>query len=163
LLSAINPPEANLGAVSVLLVKVSVVSKATRVRVPVGIVTVPLLLIEEITGKVSVLLVSVCVPVVVTTATPPTVVPAASAVVLLELRVVNAPVEGEFAPTEPLILISYLVLRAPQALPLHFSHVKDVAFQRTAFVGRAVGVVATLSKSRARSLNLAPIWVTKSV
>ena len=56
-----------------LLVKVSVVARPTKVSVAVGRVTTPVLLICEITGSVSVLLVRVWVAVRVTTSTPPTV------------------------------------------------------------------------------------------
>ena len=48
-----------IGVVNVLLVSVSVVARPTSVSVPVGMVTVPELLIEEITGSVNVLLVNV--------------------------------------------------------------------------------------------------------
>ena len=59
--SAIKPEEANLGAVRVLLVNVSVVSLPTNVSVLVGSVNVPVLEILQIIGVVSVLLVNVCV------------------------------------------------------------------------------------------------------
>ena len=50
-----------------LLVSVSVVARPTKVSVLVGRVSVPVLTMVEMTGAVSVLLVSVCVPVKVTT------------------------------------------------------------------------------------------------
>ena len=51
------------GDVNVLLVSVSVVARPTNVSVDVGRLNVPVLLICAITGVVSVLFVSVCVPV----------------------------------------------------------------------------------------------------
>jgi hypothetical protein len=71
--SAVGVPKSGVvktGLVRVLLVSVSVVALPTRVSVAVGRVTVPVLLIEEITGVVSVLLVRVWVAVVVTIGTP---------------------------------------------------------------------------------------------
>ena len=53
----------NVPASTVLLVSVSVVARPTNVSVLVGSVNVPVLLMLEITGVVSVLLVSVSVPV----------------------------------------------------------------------------------------------------
>ena len=53
---------AMVGAVSVLLVKVSVPANVANVFVPVGIVTVPLFDIDEITGVVNVLFVKVSAP-----------------------------------------------------------------------------------------------------
>ena len=55
-----------IGVVKVLLVRVSVVARPTKVSVDVGNVNVPVLLIELIIGVVKVLLVSVAVPVFVT-------------------------------------------------------------------------------------------------
>ena len=55
--------DAIVGAVSVLLVSVSVVARPTKVSVLVGRVNVPVLLMVAIIGVVSVLLVSVWVPV----------------------------------------------------------------------------------------------------
>ena len=54
----------------VLLVSVSVVARPTSVSVVAGRVRVPELEIDAMTGVVSVLLVSVCVPVSVTTDAP---------------------------------------------------------------------------------------------
>ena len=51
----------------VLFVSVSVVARPTNVSVDVGSVNVPVLLIDEITGVVSVLFVKVCDPVKVAT------------------------------------------------------------------------------------------------
>ncbi len=51
----------------VLFVKVSVVARPTKVSVAVGKVNVPVFEIDEMTGVVKVLFVSVCVPVRVTT------------------------------------------------------------------------------------------------
>jgi hypothetical protein len=51
------------GVVRVLLVRVSVVARPTKVSVEVGRVSVPVLLMVEITGLVKVLLVKVCVDV----------------------------------------------------------------------------------------------------
>jgi len=63
-------------AAIVLLVRVSVVALPTKVSVEVGNVIVPELLIDEMTGEVKVLLVSVCVPArVATVESIPTVVP----------------------------------------------------------------------------------------
>ena len=59
----------------VLLVSVSVVSRATKVSVAVGSVNVPVLTMVAITGAVSVLLVSVWVPVRVTTVLSMEIVP----------------------------------------------------------------------------------------
>ena len=50
-----------VGLVNVLLVRVSVVALPTNVSVDVGRVTVPVLLMLDITGVVKVLLVRVCV------------------------------------------------------------------------------------------------------
>ena len=58
--------DAIVGAVSVLLVSVSVVALPTKVSVLVGRVKVPVLLMLAIIGVVNVLLVSVSVPVGVT-------------------------------------------------------------------------------------------------
>ena len=60
----------NAGEVNVLLVNVSVPVKVAKVKVPVGIVIVPLFDIEAITGAVKVLLVSVSVEEVVTISIP---------------------------------------------------------------------------------------------
>jgi hypothetical protein len=57
----------SVGEVRVLFVSVSVVARPTNVSVLVGSVNVPVLLMLEIIGVVSVLFVSVAVPVVVTT------------------------------------------------------------------------------------------------
>ena len=61
-----NTGVVSVGLVSVLLVRVSVVARPTNVSVLVGSVNVPVLLMLEITGAVSVLFVSVVVPVAVT-------------------------------------------------------------------------------------------------
>jgi hypothetical protein len=58
-----------------LFVRVSVPVSVERVTVPVGIVTVPLLLIEVMTGVVNVLFVSVCDPVSVATVESIAIVP----------------------------------------------------------------------------------------
>ena len=55
-----------IGAVSVLLVNVSVVARPTKVSVDVGSVRTPVLTMVEKIGAVSVLLVNVCVAVVPT-------------------------------------------------------------------------------------------------
>jgi hypothetical protein len=62
-----NPVMVLLLPLIVLLVSVSVVFLPTRVSVEVGSVRRPVLLIDDITGVVSVLFVSVCDPVKVTT------------------------------------------------------------------------------------------------
>ena len=59
--------DAIVGAVNVLLVRVSVVARPTNVSVLVGSVNVPVLLMLAIIGVVNVLLVSVCVAVTPTT------------------------------------------------------------------------------------------------
>ena len=60
-------PEVITGVVNVLLVKVSVVVRPTRVSVAVGKVNVPVLMIELINGAVRVLFVNVSVAASVTT------------------------------------------------------------------------------------------------
>ena len=82
-----------LGDVKVLLVKVSVVVRPTRVSDVVGSVNVPLLLICAITGVVSVLLVSVCEPVSVTTLL------SIASVMLLPLRLEVKPVPPKMPNT----------------------------------------------------------------
>ena len=98
----------NLGDVKVLFVSVSVVARPTSVSVPVGMVTVPELLMLVITGVVSVLFVSVCVPVSVAT-----LLSMASVMLLplkLEVKPVppNIPSTSESKSIEPLLLPSVM-------------------------------------------------------
>ena len=75
-----------VGNVKVLFVNVSVVARPTNVSVEVGSVNVPVLLIVEITGEVSVLLVSVKVLDAVATVTPSMVtVPAAERAIVVSV------------------------------------------------------------------------------
>jgi hypothetical protein len=95
-----------MGAVSVLLVSVSVVALPTRVSVLVGKVKVPLLLIVLIMGAVSVLLVSVCTEATFTKVQPPAVLPSCTRIVLSCVSTVSspiAPVKAIFCAVVPLL------------------------------------------------------------
>ena len=88
--------------VILLLVKVSVVSFATKVSVAVGRVTVPVLLIVAITGVVRVLLVKVCEPVKVTTlvvSTAPAAVKALSRASMTPSAQITSATNSTIAPT----------------------------------------------------------------
>ena len=82
-------PPLIVGEVSVLFVSVSVVARPTSVSVEVGSVSVPVLTMVEMTGAVSVLLLSVSVEEMVGTAMPPEVI--APVAVLIEARIFTEP------------------------------------------------------------------------
>jgi hypothetical protein len=139
-----KPSEADiLTPVKVLLVKISVVALPTNVSVVVGKVNVPVLTIVENIGLVSVLLVSVVVLEAVTTAAPPTVVPAGSVVAPVAVKATKLPLVGFVAPTVPFMLILYEedkseVHVGAAGVPVLTFQVRAVVSQRTAPVGRLV-------------------------
>ena len=98
-----NTGVVNVGDVKVLLVNVSVVARPIRVSVDVGSVRVPVFEMLEITGVVSVLLVSVSVEEVVTTLTPSTAILPADA---LEIVVSVACPNSRFPPTAKVFVLA---------------------------------------------------------
>lgn len=114
-----------VGLVSVLLVSVSVVARPTRVSVLVGNVNVPVLLIELMTGVVSVLLVSVCTPVSVATVESMAIVTAAEPLYEVPDRpvpIVNALVAVAVTVPEPpneiAVPLTVTELLVSEALPM---------------------------------------------
>ena len=112
-----------------LLVSVSVVARPTKVSVDVGNVNTPELLICEITGSVSVLLVRVWVAVKVTTSTPPTVTPVALNVPPVTVLPVKVKAVGRDNTTEfvPVAVISLAVPDTEVTAPMAVAEIATLA------------------------------------